>query len=635
MTVCPTPTIFSKKIGLAASRNRNKFRLSSAIKQTYPPTKVKFSSVSVYTKARKTSRYTTKIVKPVYRALSGLNLTTGISLYGVTFLTSPEVAVNSFFHSSPVFGIKLLTPIIAAGESRTLLLPNCKTPLTATSPRGIIGGNGIFPGSVEFLDFVLFTSLKNFYKNYILTFASTFDFKLPILSQAASPSTDPFKELFFLRRSSKSRLTEPYNPLFAAAFSRNITLFSAPDSSPVGMFFPGSSFFLKNLLKLPVVGLFAEESTRSVFFEKISPNRVLHGRKFIRRRKRLIKRSRRHVSSFRRLNIKFLRRDISATLRFFFLKFSKLKISSRLRINVFSKGLFSVLPKPRSVRSAMGSFFPKKLILGDAPLYSTSLITNLIPSRLQLHTVVCLLKSPILLKSFVGVSGNQSPLLRVLADYSFFSKNAIISNLTPNKAFNYIFAKKIQNSAVHSHFASKVIPWYYDNIVRLGEFMFGRKIIFQFYPFMAQQVADSFAVRYKFWLPRMAYYERKLGHRFFLEEAVHILHLGFFLRDPNIISGWLKSMILRISFWRTRSIFRFLRYVLYNYFISIFSELGVKGLKIKLKGKISAAGNSRKRTILYRIGETSHSKVDLRVLHEAKTIGTFTGVMGFQVWLFY
>jgi ribosomal protein S3 len=90
-------------------------------------------------------------------------------------------------------------------------------------------------------------------------------------------------------------------------------------------------------------------------------------------------------------------------------------------------------------------------------------------------------------------------------------------------------------------------------------------------------------------------------------------------------------MILRISFWRTRSIFRFLRYVLYNYFISIFSELGVKGLKIKLKGKISAAGNSRKRTILYRIGETSHSKVDLRVLHEAKTIGTFTGVMGFQV----
>jgi len=46
----------------------------------------------------------------------------------------------------------------------------------------------------------------------------------------------------------------------------------------------------------------------------------------------------------------------------------------------------------------------------------------------------------------------------------------------------------------------------------------------------------------------MSYYERKLGHRFFLEEAIHILHLGFILRDPALISNWLKSMILRISF---------------------------------------------------------------------------------------
>ena len=67
----------------------------------------------------------------------------------------------------------------------------------------------------------------------------------------------------------------------------------------------------------------------------------------------------------------------------------------------------------------------------------------------------------------------------------------------------------------------------------------------------------------------------------------------------------------------------------------IFPELKIKGLKIRLKGKISAAGNSRKRTILYRVGQTSHSKLDLRVSHSKQTINTFTGVMGFQVWLFY
>jgi len=94
-------------------------------------------------------------------------------------------------------------------------------------------------------------------------------------------------------------------------------------------------------------------------------------------------------------------------------------------------------------------------------------------------------------------------------------------------------------------------------------------------------------------------------------------------------------MILRISFWKTRTIFRFLRYLFLIYFIHIFPELKLKGLKIRLKGKISAAGNSRKRVILYRAGQTSHSKINLRVSHAKQTINTFTGVMGFQVWLFY
>lgn len=72
-----------------------------------------------------------------------------------------------------------------------------------------------------------------------------------------------------------------------------------------------------------------------------------------------------------------------------------------------------------------------------------------------------------------------------------------------------------------------------------------------------------------------------------------------------------------------------------NFFIPIFPELSLKGLKIKLKGKISAAGNSRKRTILFRAGETSHSKVSLRVVHHFTRLVTFTGVMGLQIFLFY
>ena len=172
-------------------------------------------------------------------------------------------------------------------------------------------------------------------------------------------------------------------------------------------------------------------------------------------------------------------------------------------------------------------------------------------------------------------------------------------------------------------------------MIRFIEDCTGKKTLFQFYPFMNQDVTTDFVVRYKRWLPRMVFYERRLGHRFFLEEAIHIIHLSFYLKDPKILCNWLKAMILRISFWKTRSIFRFLKYLFFNYFQYVFKDVGVKGLKIRLKGKISAAGNSRKRTILYRIGNTSHSTTSLRVLNEATTINTFTGVMGFNVWLFY
>jgi hypothetical protein len=140
---------------------------------------------------------------------------------------------------------------------------------------------------------------------------------------------------------------------------------------------------------------------------------------------------------------------------------------------------------------------------------------------------------------------------------------------------------------------------------------------------------------YKRWTFRLSYYERRLGHRFFLEEALHIIHIGFTLKDAKIITIWLKAIIQRISFWKTRFIFRFIKYLFNNYFIYLFSFLGVKGLKLKLKGKISVAGNSRKRAILYRVGKTTHSTVNLKVLHQISLITTFTGVMGLQLWLFY
>jgi hypothetical protein len=74
-----------------------------------------------------------------------------------------------------------------------------------------------------------------------------------------------------------------------------------------------------------------------------------------------------------------------------------------------------------------------------------------------------------------------------------------------------------------------------------------------------------------------------------------------------------------------------MRYLFWAYF----PDMGFKGLKFVLRGKISVAGNARTRTLVYTIGETSHAKVNNRVLSEFTTINSFTGVMGFLVSFYF
>ena len=209
------------------------------------------------------------------------------------------------------------------------------------------------------------------------------------------------------------------------------------------------------------------------------------------------------------------------------------------------------------------------------------------------------------------------------------------NNLNPSYYFNKLITRQSFDFFSSYKFYENIIPWYYNTLIRFFEHISGHKCMFQIYPFVNQNIKQDWIARYRSWIPRMSFYERMLGHKFFMEEALHIIHLSFYYKDSKLMGSWLKAIILRISFWRTRSIFRFLKYLMLTHFYYVFADLKVKGLKIKLKGKISVAGNSRKRSILYRVGKTSHSEVSLKVTHHKTTINTFTGVMGFQIWIFY
>jgi hypothetical protein len=71
------------------------------------------------------------------------------------------------------------------------------------------------------------------------------------------------------------------------------------------------------------------------------------------------------------------------------------------------------------------------------------------------------------------------------------------NNLVPDSNLNKIISKNVINSFKNSFFQENVISWYHNTMIRFMEECTGKKILFQFYPFMNQDVTLDFVVRYK------------------------------------------------------------------------------------------------------------------------------------------
>ena len=209
------------------------------------------------------------------------------------------------------------------------------------------------------------------------------------------------------------------------------------------------------------------------------------------------------------------------------------------------------------------------------------------------------------------------------------------SNLIPSSSFSLTLKRRIFRILTFNRFSVNITMWYYNYLVKFIENCSGRKVYLKFNSSIENDLSFDDLARCNIWYLRIIGFQRILGPRIFLKESLHILTLILKVKDPALMVNWVKAMLSRLSFWKQRLIFRYIKYVMRYLFWGIFPHLGFKGMKLKLKGKISVAGNARTRTLLYRIGETSHSTFDNKIAHHFTTISTFTGVLGFQIWFFF
>ena len=209
------------------------------------------------------------------------------------------------------------------------------------------------------------------------------------------------------------------------------------------------------------------------------------------------------------------------------------------------------------------------------------------------------------------------------------------SNIWIVTSSNYLFQKKLLQSISQTMFQTDITTWAHKCVIQFAENISGRKVGLYMGPFIEQALTPKDHSQCYIWGLRSSGFKNLLGHRIFISEAIMIVAASFRLKDPTLLSNWICGMLTRMSFWKYRVLFRYLKFLVQHLFRFSFSDFQFKGLKLRLKGKISVGGNSRSRVLFYRIGDTSHSKADNKIAYHLNYVYTFTGVMGLKIWFFY
>ena len=210
-----------------------------------------------------------------------------------------------------------------------------------------------------------------------------------------------------------------------------------------------------------------------------------------------------------------------------------------------------------------------------------------------------------------------------------------LSNLWSIRSVNQTIRKRLFRYSNSSSFPLDLSVWYYKTLIQFIENCSGLKTSLLLGPFIQNALSLEDKARCSLWNNRVTGFQRIMGGRIFVHEALQIIVTSIRVKDPTLLSNWIRGMLKRLSFWKYRLIFRYVKFVLRYVLKPNFHLLDFRGVKLQLKGKISVAGNARTRTLFMRIGDTSHSKMYNRVAYDLSFVNTFTGILGFKLWFFY
>lgn len=263
------------------------------------------------------------------------------------------------------------------------------------------------------------------------------------------------------------------------------------------------------------------------------------------------------------------------------------------------------------------------------------------PTKTLLHLPITWIKAVVTSANIVNYVLFSKPLyllLRTSYIYSSFELNPrLFTNHTTNLLLLGQNFKKLNWSGYGLwkwHNISVTYTYlYFTKLVRFLEFCTGKLVnIYIERNFVAILTTQELLIC-ALWSKRLLFYRRLVGHNLFVKESLQIIWLTLKTKDPVFFLSWVQVTLTKISFWKHRAFLRYLQYVFLIISQYYFPILAIKGIRLVVKGKISSAGNSRKRKVHISVGHTSFSTLTNRIVYHYKQVSTFTGALGLKFWI--
>lgn len=120
-----------------------------------------------------------------------------------------------------------------------------------------------------------------------------------------------------------------------------------------------------------------------------------------------------------------------------------------------------------------------------------------------------------------------------------------------------------------------------------------------------------------------------------LKSFLKFLLVVCYSKDTILFKNLIKYILESIHFKKHKSFLYNLKIIMNLVSTLLFKNLGISGLYVKIKGKIGVGGNLKKRKYSLRLGSFSFTKKNQKLSYNRDSIRTYSGVLGFEVYLTY